>query len=152
MTEDLTIEREDSLLSDKLRSVSVRDAMHPGVISCGQATTAIEIARIMASQHVHCVAVMGSSHDARQEAMVWGIISDLDLLEAAIESNAPVTAATLAKQPVISVRSTMSVYDAAKAMVEYSANHVVVVDPDHRVPIGILSTIDVAELLAAGGP
>ena len=151
MTEDLTIEREDSILSDKLRSVSVRDAMHPGIISCGQATTASEIARIMASQHVHCVAVMSSSHDV-QEAMIWGIISDLDLLEAAIESNAPVTAATLAKQPVISVRSTMSVHDAAKAMVEFSANHVVVVDPDHRVPIGILSTIDVAELLAAGGP
>ena len=84
--------------------------------------------------------------------MIWGIVSDLDLLEAAIESNAPVTAATLAKQPVISVRSTMSVHDAAKTMVEYGANHVVVVDPDHRVPIGILSTIDVAELLAAGGP
>lgn len=152
MTEDLTIEREDSLLSDKLRSVSVRDAMHPGIISCSQATTASEIARIMASQHVHCVAVISSSHHARQEPMIWGIISDLDLLEAAIESDAPVTAATLAKQPVISVRSTMSVHDATKAMVEYRANHVVVVDPDHRVPIGILSTIDVAALLAAGGP
>jgi CBS domain-containing protein len=152
MTDDLTIEREDPILGDKLRSVSVRDAMHPGIISCSQATTATEIARIMASQHVHCVAVISSSHDNRQEPMIWGIVSDLDLLEAAIQSSAPVTAATLARQPVISVRSSMSVHDAAKAMVEYGTNHVVVVDPDHRVPIGILSTIDVAELLAAGGP
>lgn len=147
-----TIEGEHLAVSDRLRSVSVADAMHPGIISCGQATTATEIARILTSHHVHCVAVISSSHDLRHDPMIWGIVSDLDLLKAAIESDPSVTAATLARQPVISVRSTMSVHDAAQAMVEHRAGHVVVVDPDQRVPIGILSTFDVAELLAAGGP
>jgi CBS domain-containing protein len=151
MADDVTTGREDSIFGDKLRSISVRDAMHPGIISCGQDTTAHEIARIMASRHVHSVAVISLSHDLRQEPMVWGIVSDLDLLEAAIESDPPATAATLAKQPVISVRSTMSVHEAARAMVENGANHVVVVDSADRVPIGILSTLDVAVLLAAGG-
>jgi CBS domain-containing protein len=150
MTEDLTTERKDSILSAKLRSMSVRDAMHPGIISCGQDTTATEIARIMANRHVHCVAVISLSHDLRQDPMIWGIVSDLDLLGAAIQSDPPATAATLAKQPVISVRSTISVHDAARAMVENRANHVVVVDESDRVPVGILSTLDVAELLAAG--
>ncbi len=150
MTRDLTIEREGATLSDKLRSLSVRDAMHPGIISCGQDTSATEIARIMAGRHVHCVAVISLSHDLRQDPMVWGIVSDLDLLEAAIESDPPATAATLAEQPVISVRSTMSVHDAARAMVENGVNHVVVVDSADRVPIGILSTLDVAALFAAG--
>jgi CBS domain-containing protein len=123
--------------------------MHPGVVSCSQAATAAEIARIMASCRVHCVAVMGLSHDQRQDPMIWGIVSDLDLLDAVTEAGRSATAATLAREPVISIRSSMSVHDAAKAMVQYGAAHVVVVDPERRTPLGMLSTLDIARVLAA---
>lgn len=149
MSEDSTIERHVDAGDDKLRATLVRDVMHPGIVSCSQTATATEIARIMASSRVHCVAVMGLSHDERQDPLIWGIVSDLDLLEAATDAGRSATAATLAREPVISIRSTMSVHDAAKAMVEYGAAHVVVVDPERRTPLGILSTLDVAEVLAA---
>lgn len=138
---------------DKLRTTLVRDVMHPGIVSCSQAATAPEIARIMASGRVHCVAVMGVAHDQQRDPLIWGIVSDLDLLDAATDAGRSATAADLAREPVISVRATMSVHDAAKAMVQYQATHVVVVDPEHRrTPLGILSTLDIAKLLAADAP
>lgn len=152
MTPDSTIERPVQAGEDKLRATLVRDVMHPGIVSCSQAATAAEIARIMASCRVHCVAVMGLSHDQRQDPLIWGIVSDLDLLDAATDAGRSATAATLASEPVISIRPTMSVHEAAKAMVQYGAAHVVVVDPERRTPLGILSTLDVAEVLAADAP
>jgi signal-transduction protein with cAMP-binding, CBS, and nucleotidyltransferase domain len=152
MTQDSSIEPHVQAGEDKLRATLVRDVMHPGIVSCSQAATAAEIARIMASRRVHCVAVMGLSQDQRHDPLIWGIVSDLNLLEAATDPGSSATAATLAGEPVISIRSTMSVHDAAKAMVQYGAAHVVVVDPERRTPLGILSTLDVAEVLAGGAP
>jgi CBS domain-containing protein len=138
--------------SDRLRSILVKDVMHPGIVSCSQSATPAEIARIMASSRVHCVAVMGLSHDQGQDPLIWGIVSDIDLLDAATDPGRDATAGTLAREPVISIRSTMSLHDAAKAMAKYRAAHVVVVDDQHRNPLGILSTLDVAEVLAADAP
>jgi CBS domain-containing protein len=95
---------------------------------------------------------MGLSQDQRQDPLIWGIVSDLDLLDAATDPGRSATAANLAREPVISVRSTTSVHDAAKAMVQYGAAHVVVVDDERRTPLGILSTLDVAGVLAAEEP
>jgi CBS domain-containing protein len=122
--------------------------MHPGIVSCSQAATAAEIARVMTSCKVHSVAVMGLSQDERKDPLIWGIVSDLDLLEAVTTPGKDATAASLARQPVIALRSTVSVHDAARAMVENGTSHVVVVDPDRRVPLGIVSTLDIAEVLA----
>lgn len=152
MPQDSTIEPHVQATDDKLRATLVSEVMHPGIVSCSHAATAAQIARIMASFRVHCVAVMGVSHDERQDPLIWGIVSDLDLLDAAIDAGSSATAATLAREPVISIRSTMSVYDAAKAMVQYGAAHVVVVDPERRTPLGVLSTLDVAEVLAGDAP
>jgi CBS domain-containing protein len=152
MTQNPTIERQAHAGGDKLRTTRVTDVMHHGIVSCSQAASASEIARIMVSCRVHCVAVMGLSHDQRHDPLIWGIVSDLDLLDAATDPGTPATAATLAKEPVISIRPTMSVHDAAKAMVQYGAAHVVVVDPERRTPLGVLSTLDIAGLLAADAP
>jgi CBS domain-containing protein len=136
---------------DDLRTISVSDVMHPGIVSCSHAATGADIARIMASSRVHCVAVIGISQDGQEKPRVWGIVSDLDVLEAATRPGAPATAASLAKQPVITVRPTMSVLEATEAMVKYGAHHVVVVDPDQHTPVGILSTLDIADALS-GSP
>ncbi len=60
------------------------------------------------------------------------------------------TAADLARQPVISVRPTATVHEAAEAMVRYGAQHVVVVDPAASTPVGVVSALDIADLLARG--
>jgi CBS domain-containing protein len=102
----------------------------------------------MATCRVHCVAVMGVSQDGDENPRIWGIVSDLDLLQAATGPGAENTAAALAHQPVITVRPSMSIREAAQAMVTYRAQHVVVVDPDRLTPLGVLSTLDIAHHLA----
>lgn len=126
----------------------MQEIMHPGIVSCGQTAAPAEIARIMTTCGVHCVAVIGFTQDDRKNPLIWGIVSDLDLLAAAVTDETPVTAGSLAKQAVISVRLTMSAHEAVEAMVRYGAHHVVVVDPDRRTPIGVISTLDAAALLA----
>lgn len=130
-----------------LRAITVAEVMNPGIVSCSQTATATEIARVMASCRVHCVAVIGASHDGDPHPQIWGIVSDLDLLRSVTEPESPDTARELAQQPVITVRPTTSVHEATEAMVRYGAHHIVVADPDLSTPLGILSTLDVAELL-----
>jgi CBS domain-containing protein len=97
---------------------------------------------------VHCLAVVGVSHQ-QPECGVWGIISDLDLLRTAI-GDREATARSLATEAVVSVDARTWLTDAARLMVDNGTSHLVVVEPDSRKPIGILSTLDVAGLLAWG--
>lgn len=131
-----------------MRAATVRDVMHPGIVSCSGGATAAELARIMASCRVHSVAVLGLSKDESRSPRIWGIVSDLDVLAAAARPGEPATAADLASDPVITVRPTMAVTEAAETMVRYGAHHVIVVDPERHTPMGILSTLDIAEVLA----
>ena len=72
-----------------IEHATVGDAMHPGILSCDGDATSTEVARMMATHHVHCVAVMGLeaealSGDHHRAPRVWGIISDFDLIGAGI--------------------------------------------------------------------
>jgi CBS domain-containing protein len=139
-----------SYLMPSIEHATVADAMHPGILSCQADATLTDVAQMMATHHVHCVAVMGLAHDHSGESYVWGIISDLDLLRAGIPVGGEETAGALAQQPIISVKPTMSLRDASQLMVTHGVNHLVVIDPEARRPIGILSTLDVAGVLAWG--
>ena len=103
----------------------------------------------MASHHVHCVAVVGISHE-RPECFVWGIISDFDLIEAGIRGPRESTARGLARQPIITVGPEMPLRHAGEAMLTHHVTHLVVTDAAAGRPIGILSTLDVAGVLAWG--
>jgi len=54
-------------LMPPLRHATVADAMHPGIVSCPADATLTDVARLMATHHVHCIAVMGISHDRQGE-------------------------------------------------------------------------------------
>jgi CBS domain-containing protein len=81
---------------------------------------------------------------------VWGIISDLDLLRACMRPEAPDTAAELARQPVVSLKTTAALRDAAELMLTKGISHIVAVNPETNRPVGILSTLDIAGVLAWG--
>ncbi len=139
-----------SYLLPSLEHATVSDAMHPGILSCEPDATATEVARMMAAHHVHCVAVVGISHKTKPECFVWGIISDLDLVEAGIRREQEPTARDLARQPVITVRPSVPLREAGEAMLSNRVSHLVVTDAEAGRPIGILSTLDVAGVLAWG--
>jgi CBS domain-containing protein len=139
-----------SYLMPSLEHASVSDAMHPGILTCEPDATLTDVARLMASHHVHCIAVMGLSREGANEKLVWGIVSDLDLVGAGIRAGADRTAGALALEPIISVEPAMSLRDAGELMLTEGAAHVIVIDPATQRPIGILSTLDIAGVLAWG--
>jgi CBS domain-containing protein len=133
-----------------LEHATVADAMHPGILSCQPDTKATEVARMMATHRVHCIAVLALSHGDSGKRYVWGIVSDLDLLRAGIRTGTEDSAGALAQQPIISVKPSMPLREAGELMLAHGVTHLVVIDPDARRPVGILSTLDVAAVLAFG--
>lgn len=139
-----------SYLMPSLEHANVSDAMHPGVLTCDADATLTEVARLMATHHVHSVAVMGITHDPVGEKLVWGIISDLDVLRAGVRGAGDGGAAAVASQPVISVEPTMALREAGELMLAHGVSHIVVIDPHTQRPIGVLSTLDVAGVIGWG--
>jgi len=131
-----------------LSHATVADAMHEGVVYCEPDATLMDVARTMASNRVHCIAVHATAAGRPDEPRVWGIISDLDLVRAGIQTDGDRPAETISHTPVISVRPTLPLAQAGEAMLTHNVSHVVVIDPDAGRPVGILSTLDIARTLA----
>jgi CBS domain-containing protein len=138
-----------SYLMPSLEHATVSDVMHPGILGCEPDASLTEVARVMATHHVHCVAVIGVSHED-PPAGVWGVVSDLDLVRAGIRDDGPTTARDLAQQPLITVEPTMPLREAGELMLAHGVSHLIVIQGANQRPIGILSTADVAGVLAWG--
>jgi CBS domain-containing protein len=128
---------------------TVADAMHPGVLSCEADATLADVARIMVTRHVHCVAVMGISDKHPGEKVVWGVIYDLDVVRASVRDAEETTAGALALQPIVTVEPRTLLPDAAELMLTHHVTHLVVVDPKSQRPVGILSSLDLAAVVAS---
>lgn len=137
-------------LMPSLRHATVADAMHPGIVACPPDAGLTDVARLMATHHVHCVAVMAVSHDEQAERFVWGLISDLDVLRAGVHLGPDSSARALALEPIVSVVPAMPLREAGELMLRHRVSHLVVVDPDTRRPTGVLSTLDIAGVLGWG--
>jgi CBS domain-containing protein len=123
--------------------------MHPGILSCDAEASLTDVARLMSSHHVHCIVVARPTDGEGEDAPAWGIISDLDLVTASLRADRPDTAARLAQHPALEVETTAALRDAAELMLSRGSSHVVAVTPDTRRPVGILSTLDIAGVLAS---
>ena len=129
----------------------VSDAMRHGVISCPPETPLVTVARMMASQHVHAVVVTTFEREpgtaGRESA--WGIVSDQALLVAG-ENADDMTAggAAVTDFPRVGPDDTMAA--ASRKMARQGSSHAVVVDPATRRPVGMLSSLDVAGVIAWG--
>jgi signal-transduction protein with cAMP-binding, CBS, and nucleotidyltransferase domain len=124
--------------------------MHSGLISCDADLPASEVARLMVTHRVHCVIVRGRSARVPGETRVWGIVSDLDLLQAGVRTDSSRAAGTIAHTPVVTVDPSCPVGDAAEQMLRHRVSHAVVVEADSHHPVGVLSTLDIARRLAGG--
>jgi CBS domain-containing protein len=77
-------------------------------------------------------------------------VSDIDLLRAAREDIDERTASWAAVSEFLSVSPDEPLERAVQMMVEHDATHLVVVDPAGDKAVGMLSTLDVAGVLAWG--
>jgi len=93
--------------------------------------------------------VIGISHQG-PEFGVWGILSDLDLLRAGAGDGLGTSAGALAQQPVFSVTPATPLREAGGLMLTHGVRHLVVIEAESERPVGILSTLDIAGVLAWG--
>ena len=127
---------------------SVRDAMHAGVITCPHVTSLRAVARMMDAYKVHCVVVFDEREETADGAL-WGIVSDLDLAAGLAEGEiGERTAGETAASPIVTVSSSESLMRAAQLMAEHGSAHLVVIEPDSGLPVGVLSTLDLARVAA----
>ena len=138
-----------SHLMPSLQHATVSDAMHPGILACEPDASLPEVARIMATHHVHCVAVVGVSHE-EPPCGVWSVISDLDLVRAGIRDGEAPSARAIAQQPLVTVEPSLPLREAGELMLANAVSHLVVIQPGTQRPIGILSTADIAGVLGWG--
>jgi Predicted signal-transduction protein containing cAMP-binding and CBS domains len=129
----------------ELGTGTVGEAMTPGVLTCLPVTPLRDVARMMARHRVHAIVVFGTDDSLHP----WGVVSDLDLI-GAIGTRA--NAGTVAGSPVVTVTPELSLLHAATLMAENQAAHLLVIS-DAGLPIGVLSSLDVARALGAeAGP
>lgn len=128
-----------------MHSTTVREAMHPGIMACTATASLAEVAHMMASCHVHSVTVVAAGPD--QPPAICGVLSDVDLLRWATGGSTHLPAGAIVSAPAAVVSPRASVQEAAQVMADRAVDHLVVLDR-HDTPLGIISALDVARVLA----
>ncbi len=131
-------------------AATVGDAMSRGVISVPPETPLRVVARMMATFHVHAIFVFEHVDEDDEAPRLWAIVSDLDLIAAACGDIDRQTAGATAVTPLVTVASTRPMSEAAGLMAQHGVAHLAVTDPQSRRPIGVISTLDIAQAVAAG--
>lgn len=126
----------------RLMTRPVGESMTPGILTCGRSTPLQKVAAMMVTHRVHSIVVF----DGGSSVTPWGVISDLDLVDA-IETEG--TAGSVAASPVLTVAVDDTLAHAAQLMREHATSHLIVVaEQTSPLPIGVLSTLDVARAFA----
>lgn len=138
-----------SYLLPAFERATVADVMRPGVMSCAPDAPLLTVAQTMATHHVHCVVVAGvTTDDAGGDHLIWGLVSDMDMVRAAEAGIEGHTATDAARTEVVTVEPTTSLAEAARLMDEHDSTHLVVTTGGQ--PVGVISSLDIAGALAWG--
>ena len=136
-----------SYLTPVYENARVQDAMRVGLFSCPPETPLRDVARMMATHHVHSVIVTDLGPEASGERP-WSVVSDLDLVRAGDATER--TAGEVAATELVTVAADDRLAHAAQLMSEHDISHLVVVQPATGKPVGVLSTLDIAGVVAWG--
>jgi CBS domain-containing protein len=99
----------------------------------------------MATYRIHSVVV-----SEMEGGKPLGVISDVDLAAAAARGSQTGTAAELARAEPVTVAADDSLARAAELMAEHEVSHLIVIQPHSGHPVGVLSALDLAGVLAWG--
>jgi CBS domain-containing protein len=127
-----------------LDSIRVAEAMHRGVVTCKSEATLFTVARLFAAHRIHAVAVTPATEEEG-----WSVVTDLDLatvLSDGLLNDA--TAGSVASAPTVFVGPDETLTRAAQLMREYETHHLIVLGRGVDRPVGIISTLDIADVLA----
>lgn len=131
-----------------LETVPVADAMTSGVIRCSPETPLASVARLMTRHRLHAIYVFDYGTEDDETVALWGLVSDLDVVAAALGHFDGTTARESAVTPLMTVASDEPLDHAARRMAETGVSHLAVLDPSSGRPVGVLSTLDIVRFLA----
>jgi CBS domain-containing protein len=120
---------------------TVADVMHRGIIACPATAPLADVAAALVERRAHTVMVSGEAG--------WAFVSDMDLVAGALRGEPAPTAGEMAGVGVAMVRFDATLELAASLVVESRAGHAVAVDGG-SFPIGVVSTLDLVGVIAAG--
>jgi CBS domain-containing protein len=126
-----------------LDSLLARDAMHAPIVACGPDTALDRVAKLMAEHRVHAVVVDG----ILDNRLVWGVVTDLDLIRVALNEFAPASAGEAARTEALTVDADDDLALVGRRLVEHGCSHAIVLEDG--MPAGVVSTLDLASALAA---
>jgi predicted transcriptional regulator len=132
-----------------LARATVRTAMQLGLFHCPPDADLPMLARVMAERSIHCVVVGGVRREAGGERLTYGIASDLDLMRGLQEPAGARIASDVATTELVTVLPGETLDTAARLMTQHGTAHLIVVSPQTALPVGIVSTLDIARIAAA---
>jgi predicted transcriptional regulator len=132
-----------TISDDALAHIRVSDVMHTGMLTTDPTTPLRVVARLMADQHVHAIAVADPNYARRP----WGFVTTLGVAKAAAEESDAI-AGEVAETDILTVLADQSLGSAAQLMADNGVTHLIVIDPSTGHPSGILSSLDVAAAYA----
>jgi CBS domain-containing protein len=140
-----------SYLTPSFEHARVRDAMRPNVLTCDPATPLVTVAQRMAGEHIHAIVVMADGVDAGRAAgrKPWAVLTDRDVLRCAARIE-ELTAGEAATGELLRANPDDRLADVGERMLDHAVSHALVVDPGTDRPVGVVSTLDVAGILAWG--
>ena len=131
--------------------VRVGETMTTGIISCPPETPLRKVAEIMVRERVHAIYVFDYGTEDDETTELWGLVSDVDLIAAARGDIGSMRARDASVTPLLTIASDDSLDHAAQLLAENGVSHLAVVDPWTRRPVGVLSTLDIARVIADRG-
>jgi CBS domain-containing protein len=138
-----------SYLLPAFEHATVADVMRHGVMSCSPEATLVSVAQTMATNHIHAAVIAGINEDAVHGAqLVWGILSDLDVVHAAAVGALDATVRDAARTEAATVEAARPLTEAAQLMDRHRVTHLVVIDGTR--PVGVISTLDLIGAIAWG--
>jgi CBS domain-containing protein len=120
----------------------VSDAMTKRIVSCSGDSGLREMGRLLAGHHIHSLVVLLGDPGR------WGIVSDVDIAQAAITS-ANATATDLAV-PATGISDDATLIRAIEVMREQRSSHLIVTDAESGDPTGMISALDIAGIVGWG--
>jgi CBS domain-containing protein len=122
----------------------VADAMHRGVITCRSGVPGRTAARIMAAHRIHSTVVVD------EDGTCLGVVTDGDVAEALARGTIGTQSVDEIARTPAAVGPLEPIGRAAELMHERHTTHVVVVEPTSGRPVGVLSALDLLEIIAEG--
>ena len=138
--------QEGSYLTPRFEHAQVADAMRHGVLSCSADASLRDAARTMSLHHVHTILVTDPAAGSP-----LGILSDTALLSALLDPHdRERSLGEVADRDLSTISSGEPLISAAELMRDRGIAHLVVRDEQSGRAIGMLSTLDLAGVLAWG--